>query len=234
MLEVVDLYAGYNSADVLRGLSFNVPVGRCVCLLGANGAGKTTAMRSLSGLLAIRAGAVRIDGRDVAGLPPDARLAAGMALVPEGRRVFAPLSVDENLAIGAYRQHDVRTIKQTRDRVLALFPRLAERLRQDAGTLSGGEQQMLAIARALMSRPRLLLLDEPSMGLAPLVVRDIFSAIAALNSEGLTILLAEQNARMALKTAHAGVVLADGRIAVRGDSASLADDPAIREAYLGV
>jgi branched-chain amino acid transport system ATP-binding protein len=234
MLEVVDLYAGYNSADVLRGLSFNVPVGRCVCLLGANGAGKTTAMRSLSGLLPIRAGAVRIDGRDVAALPPDARLASGMALVPEGRRVFAPLSVDENLAIGAYRQQDVRTIKQTRDRVLALFPRLAERLRQDAGTLSGGEQQMLAIARALMSRPRLLLLDEPSMGLAPLVVRDIFSAIAALNSEGLTILLAEQNARMALKTAHAGVVLADGRIAVRGDSASLADDPAIREAYLGV
>jgi branched-chain amino acid transport system ATP-binding protein len=234
MLEVVDLYAGYNSTDVLRGLSFNVPVGRCVCLLGANGAGKTTAMRSLSGLLPIRAGAVKIDGRDVATLPPEARLAAGMALVPEGRRVFAPLSVDENLAIGAYRQQDVRTIKQTRDRVLALFPRLAERLRQDAGTLSGGEQQMLAIARALMSRPRLLLLDEPSMGLAPLVVRDIFSAIAALNSEGLTILLAEQNARMALKTAHAGVVLADGRIAVRGDSASLADDPAIREAYLGV
>jgi len=234
MLEVADLHAGYGGIDVLRGLSLDVPPGRCVCLLGPNGAGKTTAMRALAGLLPIRAGTVKIDGRDVAALPPEARLAAGMALVPEGRRVFAPLSVDENLAIGAYRQHDVQTVKQTRDRVLALFPRLGERLRQDAGTLSGGEQQMLAIARALMSRPRLLLLDEPSMGLAPLVVRDIFGAIATLNGEGLTILLAEQNARMALKTAHAGVVLADGRIAVRGDSAALADDPAIREAYLGL
>lgn len=234
MLEIVDLHAGYGGADVLRGVSLDVPAGRCVCLLGANGAGKTTAMRSLAGLLPTRRGAVKIDGRDVAALPPEARLAAGMALVPEGRRVFAPLSVDENLAIGAYRQHDVRTTRQTRERVLALFPRLGERLRQDAGTLSGGEQQMLAIGRALMSRPRLLLLDEPSMGLAPLVVRDIFTAIASLNREGLTILLAEQNARMALKTAHAGAVLADGRISVRGDSAALADDAAIQEAYLGL
>ena len=234
MLEVADLHAGYGGEDVLRGLSIEVPTGSCVCLLGANGAGKTTTMRALAGLLPVRAGTIKIEGRDVGALPPEARLSAGMAMVPEGRRVFAPLSVDENLAIGAYRQQDAGTVKQTRDRVLALFPRLAERLRQDAGTLSGGEQQMLAIGRALMSRPRLLLLDEPSMGLAPLVVRDIFAAIAALNREGLTILLAEQNAHMALKTAHSGVVLADGQIAVRGDSAALVGDPAIQEAYLGI
>ncbi len=233
MLEVRGLTAGYGSATVLRGVDLAVPRGGCVCLLGANGAGKTTTMRALSGLLRVRAGRVLVEGRDITDLPPEARLEAGLAMVPEGRRVFAPLTVAENLAIGAYRA-DPAAARRAREHVLALFPRLAERLSQEAGTLSGGEQQMLAIGRALMGGPRILLLDEPSMGLAPMVVRDIFRTIAALNAEGLTILLAEQNARLALRVAQQGAVLAEGTVAVRGTSAELAADEAVREAYLGV
>jgi branched-chain amino acid transport system ATP-binding protein len=233
MLEVRGLTAGYGSATVLRGVDLHVSRGGCVSLLGANGAGKSTTMRALAGLLRVRAGRVLVEGRDITDLPPEARLAAGLALVPEGRRIFAPLTVAENLAVGAYRA-EAAAARRARDHVLALFPRLAERLGQDAGTLSGGEQQMLAIGRALMGSPRILLLDEPSMGLAPMVVRDIFRTIAALNAEGLTILLAEQNARQALRIAQEGAVLAEGGIAVRGASADLAADAAVREAYLGV
>ena len=232
MLEVSDLVAGYGAAEVLRGVSFEVPAGGCVCLLGGNGAGKSTTMRAVAGLLRVRGGTVRLEGRDITHLPPDARLAAGLALVPEGRRVFAPLTVAENLTIGAYRAP--AQARARRDRVLTLFPRLAERLTQPAGTLSGGEQQMLAIGRAMMSGPRLLLLDEPSMGLAPIVLRAIFQSVAALNGEGLAILLAEQNARQALRVASGGMVLADGVIVVRGDAAALQANPAVREAYLGV
>ncbi|HYZ30710.1 MAG TPA: ABC transporter ATP-binding protein, partial [Crenalkalicoccus sp.] len=231
MLEVSGLVAGYGTAEVLRGIDLSVPRGHCVCLLGANGAGKTTTMRALAGLLRPRAGRVLVDGRDVTALPPEERLAAGLALVPEGRRVFAPLTVAENLAIGAYRA-PAAAARRAQAHVLQLFPRLAERLGQEAGTLSGGEQQMLAIGRALMGGPRVLLLDEPSMGLAPLVVRDIFRTIAALNAEGLTILLAEQNARLALRVAAEGAVLAEGTITLRGPSAALAEDAAVREAYL--
>lgn len=233
MLEIDGLRAGYGTADVLRGLDLRVHAAECVCLLGANGAGKTTTMRALAGLLPARGGTIRLDGRDVTRLGPDERLAAGLALVPEGRRVFAGLSVAENLAIGAYLRADRVAISRDRERVLALFPRLAERLSQDASTLSGGEQQMLAIARALMSAPRVLLLDEPSMGVAPIVVRDIFRTIAGLAKDGLTILLAEQNARMALKVAPSGAVLSEGAIAVRGESTHLRADPSVREAYLG-
>jgi branched-chain amino acid transport system ATP-binding protein len=237
MLEVGDLHAAYEGKEALHGLSFEVGQGACVCLIGANGAGKTTTMRCLSGLLKPTRGTIRFEGEDIAALPPAARVAAGIALVPEGRRVFAPMTVQENLEMGAYRRLWPRRqsgVAADFDFVFDLFPRLRERTAQLAGALSGGEQQMLAIARALMSRPKLLLLDEPSMGLAPMVVKDIFATLRRLNDLGVSILLAEQNTRMALRTASRGYVLAGGLIVEAANAETLAGEPAVLNAYLGL
>jgi branched-chain amino acid transport system ATP-binding protein len=237
MLEVRDLHAAYEGKEALHGLSFEVGQGACVCLIGANAAGKTTTMRCLSGLLKPTRGTIRFEGEDIAALPPAARVAAGIALVPEGRRVFAPMTVQENLEMGAYRRLWPRrqsSVAADFDFVFDLFPRLRERAAQLAGALSGGEQQMLAIARALMSRPKLLLLDEPSMGLAPMVVTDIFATLRRLNQMGVSILLAEQNTRMALRTASRGYVLAGGLIVEAADAETLAGEPAVLNAYLGL
>ena len=237
MLEVNDLSAGYGSTQVLHRVSLQVAAGQSVCLIGANGAGKTTLMRCIAGLLRPSAGSIVVSGRDIAAAPASARLDFGVALVPEGRRVFAPMSVRENLEMGAFRRLWPRRDRGVADdmaTVFELFPRLRERERQLAGLLSGGEQQMLAIGRALMSRPRLLLLDEPSMGLAPRVVQEIFATIRRLNREGISILLAEQNANMALRSAAHGYVLAEGEITRAADSAVLASDPSVRAAYLGL
>ncbi|NYZ11165.1 ABC transporter ATP-binding protein [Azospirillum sp. RWY-5-1] len=237
MLEVSGLSAGYGEVRVLHDLALTVEPGECVCLVGANGAGKTTLMRSLSGLLRPVQGAIRFQGRDLARTAAHDVVRAGIALVPEGRRVLGPMTVRENLEIGAFHRSWPRRqdgVDEDLEFVLTLFPRLRERLLQTAGTLSGGEQQMLAIARALMARPKLLLLDEPSMGLAPLVVKEIFATIRRLNERGMSILLAEQNARMALRTAARGYVVAEGRIVLAADSGTLQRDPMVQEAYLGV
>ena len=237
-LEIAGLHAGYDGTEVLRGIALTVGAGETVCLLGANGAGKTTLMRCIAGLLRPGAGELRLHGAPLAlGCPAASRVGLGLALVPEGRRVFAPLSVRENLEMGAFRRQWPRrdpAVAADLAAVFALFPRLLERAGQPAGTLSGGEQQMLAIGRALMARPRLLLLDEPSMGLAPLVVREIFRAIRALGAQGMAILLAEQNARMALRAARRGYVLAEGAIVRVADSATLAADEVVQDAYLGI
>jgi len=237
MLEVRGLHAGYDGKEALHGVSFDVTHGACVCLIGANGAGKTTTMRCLSGLLRPTRGAIKFEGDDIGVLAPALRVAAGIALVPEGRRVFAPMTVRENLEMGAYRRLWPRrqsSVAADFDFVFDLFPRLHERSAQLAGALSGGEQQMLAIARALMSRPKLLLLDEPSMGLAPLVVKDIFATLRRLNEMGVSILLAEQNTRMALRTASRGYVLSGGLIVKAADAKTLAGESAVQNAYLGL
>ena len=232
-LQVSGLAVSYGRTAALHGIDLAVAPGQCVCLIGANGAGKTSAMRALSGLLRPRAGRVVLDGRDVTGWPPHRIAALGMRQVPEGRQVFGDLTVAENLALGAYLLHDAPETTRRRDAVLARFPRLAERLPQRAGSLSGGEQQMLAFGRALMGAPRLLLLDEPSMGLAPLFVEEVFAAIAALRAEGVTILLVEQNASAALEVADYAYVLETGRIILQGAAATVAADPAVVAAYLG-
>ena len=237
MLEVDGLSAGYGGVQVLHDVSLRVETGQCVCLIGANGAGKTTLLRCLSGLLQPSAGVVRVCGADITRSQASARLDHGMTIVPEGRRVFSDLSVRENLELGAFRRlwpRRDRRCAADMDMVFDLFPRLAERARHLAGLLSGGEQQMLAIGRALMSRPRLLLLDEPSMGLAPLVMRDIFATIRKLNAEGMSILLAEQNANMAFKTASVAYVLAEGEIKTTAACEALLDDSVVRSAYLGL
>jgi len=237
LLEVEGLIAGYGGPPVLHELSLSVGAGESVCLIGANGAGKTTLMLALSGLLRPVRGRIALDGQDIAALPAERVVAAGIALVPEGRRVFAPLTVRENLEMGAFLRlwpRRRREVHDDLDQVFTLFPRLKERSQQSAGTLSGGEQQMLAIGRALMARPRLLLLDEPSMGLAPLVVKEIFATIAALGRRGTAILLAEQNARMALGAASRGYVIAEGGIVGAATSEVLRRDPKVQEAYLGV
>jgi len=237
MLEVDALCAGYGSIQVLHRVSLRVAPGQSVCLIGANGAGKTTLMRCLAGLLRPTAGSIVVSGSDISTAPASARLDHGVALVPEGRRVFAPMTVRENLEMGAFRRlwpRRARAVAADMALVLDLFPRLRERERQPAGLLSGGEQQMLAIGRALMSRPRLLLLDEPSMGLAPRVVQEIFATIRRLNTEGISILLAEQNANMALRSAARGYVIAEGEITSTADSGVLASDPSVRAAYLGL
>ena len=237
MLDVQALAAGYGGVQVLRRISLRVETGQSVCLIGANGAGKTTLLRSIAGLLRPTAGSISIDGVSIESGSASTRLDHGMTLVPEGRRVFAPMTVRENLEMGAYRRLWLRRDRKVladMDMVFALFPRLAERQKQLAGLLSGGEQQMLAIGRALMSRPRMLLLDEPSMGLAPKVVQEIFATIRRLNSEGMSILLAEQNANMALRSASWGYVLSGGEIVRSAESATLAHDPAVRAAYLGL
>ena len=232
MLEVRDLHVYYGEIHALKGVSFSVAEGEIVTLLGNNGAGKTTTLRALSGLLAPRTGDVRLDQTSLLSIAPHDIVQKGITHVPEGRRIFNRLSVTENLEMGAYTRSD-RAIGQDMEQVFAIFPRLKERRVQVAGTLSGGEQQMLAIGRALMAKPRLLLLDEPSMGLAPVLVEQIFETVLTINKQGVTILLVEQNAAMALSIAGRGYVLETGRIALEGGAAELADNPEVRRAYLG-
>ena len=233
MLELEDLRAGYGNIEALHGISLSVGEGEIVTLIGANGAGKTTTLMTISGCVRARTGAIRFRGRDISGLPPHEIVALGLVQSPEGRKIFPRLSVAENLEMGAFTRRDADGIAADQNRVFELFPILGERRRQPGGTLSGGEQQMLAIARALMARPRLLLLDEPSLGLAPLVVSRIFEVIRELNREGATILLVEQNAQMALKAAHRGYVLETGTIAMADAADKLLSDPRFRSAYLG-
>ena len=232
MLDVRDLHVYYGEIHALKGISFRVAQGEIVTLLGNNGAGKTTTLKTLSGLLAPRRGDVLLDGASLAGAPPHGIVLKGITHVPEGRRIFNRLTVLENIEMGAYTRSD-RGIAEDMERVFAIFPRLKERRSQVAGTLSGGEQQMLAIGRALMAKPRLLLLDEPSMGLAPVLVEQIFETVQAINRQGVTILLVEQNAAMALSIAGRGYVLETGEIALSGAAADLAGNPEVRRAYLG-
>ena len=232
LLAVQDLVTAYGSVEALHGISFHVDDGEIVALLGANGAGKTTTLRTISGLLRPRAGEVRFAGERIDTRPAHEIVRLGLTHVPEGRWIFTLLTVEENLRLGAYAER--RVSREALDRVFTQFPRLAERRGQLAGTLSGGEQQLLAMARALMTRPRLLLLDEPSMGLAPVLVRGIFQTIAEINRQGTTVLLVEQNASAALRLARRAYVLETGRIALEGLGAELARNEAVRRAYLGV
>jgi branched-chain amino acid transport system ATP-binding protein len=233
MLELEDLRVGYGNIEALHGISLSVGEGEIVTLIGANGAGKTTTLMTISGCVRARSGAIRFRGRDISGLPPHEIVALGLVQSPEGRKIFPRLTVAENLEMGAFTRRDADGIAADQNRAFELFPILGERRRQPGGTLSGGEQQMLAIARALMARPKLLLLDEPSLGLAPLVVSRIFEVIRELNREGATILLVEQNAQMALKAAHRGYVLETGTIAMADAADKLLADPRVRSAYLG-
>ncbi len=234
MLEVRDLSVRYGAIEALHGLSINVEQGQIVTLIGCNGAGKSTTLRSISGLLKPSKGRILFEGRPIAGMAPHQIVRLGLAQAPEGRGIFSNLTVEENLEMGAFARKDAGAIAKDRERALDLFPRVRERLKQNAGTLSGGEQQMLAIARALMARPRLLLLDEPSLGLAPQVVQTIFRIIREINASGTTILLVEQNAHMALEVAHIGYVIEVGRIVMHDTGANLAKSDAVRKAYLGV
>jgi branched-chain amino acid transport system ATP-binding protein len=235
LLEVADLNVHYGGIHALKGVSFRVDEGQVVTLIGANGAGKTTTLRAICGLLKPSKGTVKLFGKDVTGRPAHQIVALGLAHAPEGRGIFANLTVDENLDLGAYlRRDDPGGVAKDRAHALDLFPRLRERLAQNAGTLSGGEQQMLAIARALMARPKILLLDEPSLGLAPTLVQLIFQIVKTIAAEGTTILLVEQNAHMALKVANIGHVLEVGKLVTSGPAAELAANDDIRKAYLGV
>jgi branched-chain amino acid transport system ATP-binding protein len=234
LLRIAGLGAGYGDVQVLWGIDLAVPRGEISCLVGSNGAGKTTLMRAISGLIGVNEGSIVFDGKALAGAGPEQVLAAGIAQVPEGRRLFAAMSVRDNLLMGAYLRRDGRAaIEADLERVLAMFPILRQRHAQDAGTLSGGEQQMCAIARGLMSRPRLLLIDELSLGLAPLVVDELCERLRLLNREGLTILVVEQDVAIALELSSTAFVMDTGRVTRSGPSAALRDDPAIREAYLG-
>jgi branched-chain amino acid transport system ATP-binding protein len=232
VLKVESLDVGYGEIRALKGVGLEVGRGEIVTILGNNGAGKTTTLKTISGLLHPTAGTITLESEPLVGVPPHVIVSRGVAHVPEGRRIFNRLTVRENLRMGAYLRGDAG-ISADLDRVFALFPRLAERLTQVAGTLSGGEQQMLAIGRAIMANPRLLLLDEPSMGLAPVLVEQIFDTIADINRQGTTILLVEQNAAMALSIAHRGYVLETGSIALAGTAAELSDNADVRRAYLG-
>jgi branched-chain amino acid transport system ATP-binding protein len=232
LLEVAGLEVRYGGIRAVKGIDLAVEEGELVCLIGANGAGKSSTLRAISGLLPTSPGAVRYAGRDLADRRAFERVRAGLTMVPEGRGVFPQLTVDENLAMGAYVRADGE-VEADRERVFRLFPRLRERRGQTGGTLSGGEQQMLAIGRALMSRPRLLLLDEPSMGLAPIVVQLIFEVVREINAHGVTCLLVEQNARAALALARRAYVMESGAITLSGPAAELANDPRVVEAYLG-
>ena len=233
MLKIEDLEVSYGAVQALRGISMEVNDGEIVSLIGANGAGKTTTLHAITGLMPIKSGSVIYDGHDLRKTDPSRIVTMGLAHVPEGRQVFTRMTVAENLAMGAYFRKDKKAIADDLERVYARFPRLKERAKQLAGTLSGGEQQMLAVGRALMSRPKLLMMDEPSLGLAPLVVRDIFSIIQEINKQGVTILLIEQNANMALKIADVGYVLETGRITLTGSGKELLSNDAVRAAYLG-
>jgi branched-chain amino acid transport system ATP-binding protein len=234
MLEVRDLAAGYGAIEVLHGVSLSVMSGSITVLLGSNGAGKTSLMRALAGLMTPRRGSIQFDGSGLDRLAAHERVGRGVALVPEGRMIFPHLTVEETLRVGAYGTWARPHLAESLARAYALFPQLAERKRQSAGALSGGEQQMLAIARALMARPRLLLLDEPTLGLAPKMARFVFDLIRELRSTGLTLLLAEQDVRMSLTIADDGYVLENGRIVMAGPAADLATDPRIRTSYLGL
>lgn len=233
MLELTNLSAGYGPIRALEGLNLRVDAGEIVTLLGANGAGKSTTLRSISGLLKQKTGTIAFEGTEIGKLPPEKIISRGISQVPEGRKIFGRLTVEENLDVGAYLVRDLWTIHERKEQVFRHFPRLAERRTQKGGTLSGGEQQMLAIGRALMQAPKLLILDEPSMGLAPLLVEAIFEIIVKLNQEGTTILLVEQNARMALQIANRAYVLANGRLTMEGKAQDLADNPEVQKAYLG-
>jgi branched-chain amino acid transport system ATP-binding protein len=233
MLKVESLDVYYGAVHALKGVTLRADQGEIVTLIGANGAGKTTLLRSISGLVPARSGRVTFEGRDITGMPAHEIVGLGVSHAPEGRMVFANLSVEDNLELGAYRRRDRAGIREDFDGIYALFPRLKERRRQVAGTLSGGEQQMLAIARAFMSRPRLLLLDEPSLGIAPILVREIIRTVQEINQRGVTVLLVEQNAHMALSIAGRGYVLETGRIQLEDQASRLLQNEAVKQAYLG-
>ena len=233
MLQIDDINVYYGAIHAIKGISLKVDQGEIVTLIGANGAGKSTTLRTISGLLKPKTGKITFEGKNIAGLPAHAIVKAGISQVPEGRRIFANMTVQENLDLGSYARQDTDGIAKDLKIVFERFPRLLERKNQEAGTLSGGEQQMLAMGRALMSRPRLLLLDEPSMGLAPLLIKEIFSIIQDINQAGTTILLVEQNANMALSIANRAYVLETGRITLSGEAQKLAASEDVRKAYLG-
>jgi branched-chain amino acid transport system ATP-binding protein len=233
LLEVSDIRARYGAIEALKGVSLTVEEGEVVTLIGSNGAGKSTTLRSISGLTPASAGSVTFDGEDITRVPAHEIVVRGIALSPEGRHCFARMTVRENLELGAHRRTKGPEIGQDLERVFELFPRLQERERQKAGTMSGGEQQMLAIGRALMARPKLLMLDEPSMGIAPILVERIYETIGEINKSGVAILLVEQNANYALDVSRRGYVLETGRVVLLGDSAKLRDDPEVQRAYLG-
>jgi len=231
ILKIKDLQVNYGGIEAVKGISFDVPEGEIVTLIGANGAGKSSTLRSIAGLVKPRSGCIELFGEDITGKTPNVIMTKGLTLVPEGRKIFPDLTALENLKIGAYLRNDDLT--DDLNWVYELFPRLKERSWQAGGTLSGGEQQMLAVGRALMSRPKVLMMDEPSLGLAPLVVRGIFDIIKEINRQGVTVLLIEQNANMALKTAHVGYVLETGRVTMKGTGAELLANESVKSAYLG-
>ena len=233
LLEVKDLVVSYGGIEALKGISFSVDEGQIVTLIGANGAGKSTTLRAITGIVPVKSGTILYNGEDITGMDTQKVVERGIALVPEGRRVFANLTVLENLKIGAYLRKDTAQIQKDIEYIYTLFPRLEERSWQLAGTLSGGEQQMLAVGRAMMTRPRLIMMDEPSLGLAPLVVKDIFGIISRLSADGITILLIEQNANAALHAAHYGYVLETGMMTLSGTGEELLSSKSIQEAYLG-
>jgi branched-chain amino acid transport system ATP-binding protein len=234
VLQVENLNVYYGAIHALQGISFNVNEGEIVTLIGANGAGKSTTLRTISGLLRSRTGSITFKGQDISTVAAEKVVRLGISHVPEGRKIFAPLSVKENLMMGSFTRTDLSEIQETLDRVYLSFPRLRERAGQYGGTLSGGEQQMLATARGLMSRPTLLLLDEPSMGLSPILVEEIFRIITEINKQGTSILLVEQNAQMALSIAHRAYVLETGRIVLSGPAKEIAENPQVKAAYLGI
>jgi branched-chain amino acid transport system ATP-binding protein len=234
LLEVKEIHTFYGNIQALKGVSVEVEEGECVTLIGSNGAGKSTTLRSISGLTPPRQGSIRFEGREITETPPQEIVSMGVSHAPEGRHVFPRMSVYENLMLGAYMRKDADGIQSDLERVYSLFPRLKERERQKGGTMSGGEQQMLAIGRALMAQPRLLLLDEPSMGIAPILVERIYETIAEINRQGTTILLVEQNANFALEVSRRGYVLETGAVALTDQSASLRENPEVQRAYLGM
>jgi branched-chain amino acid transport system ATP-binding protein len=233
LLELKKLHVAYGGIQAVKGIDLHVDAGELVCLIGANGAGKTTTLKGITGLQPVKSGSIRYAGEEITGKPAFQLVRRGLSMVPEGRGVFGALTIEENLAMGAYARSDRAAIRDDVDRVFHLFPRLKERRRQTAGTLSGGEQQMLAMARALMSRPKLLLLDEPSMGLAPLMVQKVFETVMTISTEGVTILLIEQNAKLALEVSGRGYVMESGEITLHGEAKTLLSDPKVRAAYLG-
>ncbi|WP_423379635.1 ABC transporter ATP-binding protein [Burkholderia sp. LMG 32019] len=233
MLKIKGLQVNYGGIQAVKGVDMEVRQGELVTLIGANGAGKTTTMKAITGLKAYSAGDIEYDGKSIKGIPTHELLKRGLAMVPEGRGIFARMSIVENMQMGAYLRNDTEQIKKDVDRMFGFFPRLKERASQLAGTLSGGEQQMLAMSRAILSKPKLLLLDEPSMGLSPIMVEKIFEVVREISKEGITVLLVEQNARLALQAADRGYVMDSGTVTMEGDAKQMLDDPKVRAAYLG-
>ncbi|MGS0893777.1 ABC transporter ATP-binding protein [Burkholderia stagnalis] len=233
MLKIKGLQVNYGGIQAVKGVDMEVQQGELVTLIGANGAGKTTTMKAITGLKPYSAGDIEYDGKSIKGVPAHELLKRGLAMVPEGRGIFARMSIIENMQMGAYLRNDKEQIKKDVDRMFAFFPRLKERATQLAGTLSGGEQQMLAMSRAILSKPKLLLLDEPSMGLSPIMVEKIFEVVREISKEGITVLLVEQNARLALQAANRGYVMDSGVVTMEGDAKQMLDDPKVRAAYLG-